>query len=96
MIIKKNTLNIDASVYTVRRHLHEEGMHRYTPACKEKLTARQRALSLQFAEQNLDWGIENWAKVILSNDKSFSSTDYGKLHCWRSYNIRYNQSNIHE
>ena len=42
-VIIKNTLNIDASVYTVRRHFHDGGLHRYTPACKEKLTARHRA-----------------------------------------------------
>ena len=95
VIIKKITSNIDAFVYTVRRHLHDGGLHTYTPACQEKLTARRRALRLQFAE-HLDWVIEDWEKVIFSDEKSFSSTDHEKLHCWCPYNTRYNRSNIHE
>ena len=89
-------MNIDTSVYTVRRRLHEGGLHRYTPVYKEKLTASLRASRMQFAENHLDWRIEDWAKVIFSDEKSFSSTDHGKLHCWRPYNTRYNSSNIHE
>ena len=40
-----------------------------------------------------NWGL---GKIIFSDEKSFSSTDHGKLHCWRPYNTRYNQSNIHK
>ena len=68
-MIIKNTLNIDASVYTVRRRLHEGGLHRYTPACKEKLTALHRASRLQFAEQHIDWRIEDYSKVVFSDEK---------------------------
>ena len=89
-------MNSDASVYIVRRRLHKERLHRYTPAYKEKLTARHGASRLQFAGQHLDWGIEDWAKVIFSDEKSFSSTDHGKMHCLCPYKTRYNRSNIHE
>ena len=86
-------MNIDASIYKVRRRLHDRGLHRYTSACKEKLTARHRASRVQFSEQHLDWGIVDWAKVIFSDEKTFSLTGHGKL---RTYNTRYNQSNTHE
>ena len=36
VIIKKHSLNIDASVYTVRRRLHDGGLHRYTPERKKE------------------------------------------------------------
>ena len=89
-------MNIDVSVYTVKRRLHDGGLHRYIPACEEKLTAHHRALRLKFAEQYLDWVIEDWAKLIFFEEKLSSSTDHEKLYCWRHYNTRYNRSNIHE
>ena len=78
------------NVFTIEDYIN---IHQHA---RKKLTARHRALRLQFAEHHLDWVIEDWAKVIFSNEKLFSSTDHEKLHCWRLYITRYNRSNIHE
>ncbi|KAG7153342.1 hypothetical protein Hamer_G010649, partial [Homarus americanus] len=56
-------------------------LHR-TPAIKAKLD-RHRTARLQFAQRYED-------------EKTFASTTYGPLHCWRPNNTRYERQNISE
>lgn len=60
----KQNLNLDVSAQTVRNRLKEMGYHHRTLAKKLKLSERHRQLRLQFAQRYLDYGLDNWGKVI--------------------------------
>ncbi|KAK3884201.1 hypothetical protein Pcinc_011477 [Petrolisthes cinctipes] len=60
----QQNLNLDLSVQTVRNRLKEMGYHHRTPSKKLKLTERHRQLRVQFAQRYLDYGLDNWGKVI--------------------------------
>lgn len=89
-------LNLPVSERTVRRRLHEQGIHHRRPAVKEKLTERHRELRLQFARNHEDQGMEFWARAVFSDEKTFRSSNHGKIHCWRYNNTRYERRNIFE
>lgn len=84
----REELQLDVSVQTVRRRLHAEGIHHRTPATKQFLTARHREGRLRFAEAHVQEDLDYWAHVIFTDEKTFSSTNHGKLHCWRRNNTR--------
>lgn len=84
----REELQLYVSVQTVRRRLHAEGIHHRTPATKQFLTARHREGRLRFAEAHVQEDLDYWARVIFTDEKTFSSTNHGKLHCWRKNNTR--------
>lgn len=84
----REELQLDVSAETVRRRLHAEGIHHRTPATKQLLTARHREGRLRFAEAHVQEDLDYWARVIFTDEKTFSSTSHGKLHCWRKNNTR--------
>lgn len=90
----RDVLQLEISARTVRRRLHENGIHHRTPACKEILTEDHRQRRLNFARQYVDQDLDFWKKVIFTDEKTFASTDHGKMHCWRENNTRYNRANI--
>ncbi|KAK4327422.1 hypothetical protein Pmani_002087 [Petrolisthes manimaculis] len=66
--------------------MKEMGFRHRTPAIKPKLTERHRELRLQFAQRYVHQDLNFWGRVIFSDEKTFSSTSRGKLHCWRRDN----------
>lgn len=86
--IIKEQLHLQVTPQTVRRRLHEEGIHHRTPSIKDKLTEAHKRLRLQFAEQYVDEDLDFWGRVVFSDEKTFSSTNHGRIHCWRKNNTR--------
>ncbi|KAK3885555.1 hypothetical protein Pcinc_008351 [Petrolisthes cinctipes] len=84
------------SARTVRRRLHEQGIHHRTPAVKEKLTERHRKIRLQFASDHVAYDMDILGRVVFSDEKTFSSTTHGLMHCWRENNTRYDRRHIYE
>lgn len=84
----RDALNLDVSEWTVRKRLHEAGVHHRIPARKEKLTDRQREGRLQFALQHRDKEEEFWKRVVWTDEKTFNSTNHGRIHCWRRNDTR--------
>lgn len=84
------------SARTVRRRLHEQGLHHRTPAVKEKLTERHRELRLQFARDYAAYDMDFWGRVIFCDEKTFASTTHGRARCWRENNTRYDRRHIYE
>ncbi|XP_047993531.1 uncharacterized protein LOC125231968 [Leguminivora glycinivorella] len=76
---------------TVRRVLHSEGLHNRRPAVKPLLTERHKTARLQFAKDHLDY---DWSNVIFTDEKSFRSSQHGRLHLWRRNNTRYDTNNV--
>ena len=94
--IIKNVLNIDVSLKTIRRRLNDQGIRRYAPAVKEKLTEIHRNRRLQFSQEHVNWSLNDWARVVFTDEKTFFSTSHGKLHCYRLRNERFERANIYE
>lgn len=81
----------DTSLLTVRRALHAEGLHHRRPAKKPYLTQRHKDQRLQFARDYLDF---NWESTIFSDEKTFKSSQKGRIHLWRRDNTRWCEQNI--
>lgn len=92
----KEQLGLHVSADTVRRRLHEREVHHRTPAIKETLTDRHRENRLLFAQQHGDKGMDFWSRVIFTDEKTFRSTNHGRLHCWRRDGTRYQRQHIYE
>ncbi|KAK4309825.1 hypothetical protein Pmani_018586 [Petrolisthes manimaculis] len=84
----RDSLHLDVCERTVRRVLHEAGVHHRTPAKKEYLNDQHREGRLRFAQQYVDKAEDFWKRVIWTDEKTFSSTCHGRRHCWRWNNTR--------
>ncbi|KAK4316369.1 hypothetical protein Pmani_012498 [Petrolisthes manimaculis] len=80
-IAAREYLRLDLSAETIRKRMKEMGFRHRTPAIKPKLTERHQELRLQFAQQYVHQELNFWGRVIFSDEKTFSSTSHGKLHC---------------
>ena len=94
-IIRTN-LQLNCDTRTVRRRLHAAGVHHRTPAVKEKLLDRHKDARLAFARRHVFEDLSFWSRVIFSDEKTFSSSTYGRARCWRPNNTRYDTNNILE
>ncbi|KAK3878657.1 hypothetical protein Pcinc_016718 [Petrolisthes cinctipes] len=84
----KEAMGLQASMSTVRRRRHSAGIHHQTPAKKERLTDAHRTARLAFAEQYVDKGMEFWDRKVFTDEKTFNSSNHGRIHIWRSNNTR--------
>lgn len=91
----REQLRLDVSNRTIRRRLHESGVHHRVPAVKGRLQERHVRERLAFARNYVTRDINSWARTIFSDEKTFSSTNHGTLHCWRPNNTRYHRQNIY-
>lgn len=81
----------DTSALTIRRVLHSEGLHHRQPARKPYLSEVNKQKRLEFARQYLEF---DWEKAIFTDEKSFMSSQHGRLHLWRRNKTRYEEKNI--
>ena len=92
----KTQLQLDFSARTIRRRLHETGLHHRVPAVKEFLEARHVEARLSFAEEYVEKTLDFWGRTIFTDEKTFSSTSHGQLHCWRRNNTRYDPKHVYQ
>lgn len=62
--------NTNISVRTVRRRLTEANLHARKPRRKPLLTEKHRKQRLTWAKKYESWGIDDWAKVIWSDESN--------------------------
>ncbi len=68
---------------TIREALHREGFRAKIKAKKPYLSARHRHARLQYARAHRDWTVQDWKKVIFSDETKVSSTnDAGRTWVW--------------
>ena len=94
-IVARRLRNVHRAVVssrTVRRRLNESGLSSRRPAAGPRLLARHRKRRLEFATQHLHWNVEQWEKVLFSDESKFNlrSSD-GLEHVYRRPNERYAQ-----
>lgn len=68
---------------TVRNRLKEKGLKCHVPATKETLTDHHKQKRLEFALRFQHWTVEQWVRVIFSDEKRFCSSGFGPLRVWR-------------
>ncbi|KAG7177314.1 putative Transposable element Tc1 transposase-like 18 [Homarus americanus] len=79
----REALHLDVCAQTVRSRLLEAGIQRRVSAIKERLTDQHRTGRLQFAQQYVGEDLEFWSRVVFTDEKTFASTNHGKIHMWR-------------
>ncbi|KAK3868801.1 hypothetical protein Pcinc_025839 [Petrolisthes cinctipes] len=88
-------LGLEVSNTTVRRRLHAAGVHHRVPAMKEHITDVHRNTSyslfiirLAFAQEHVTKDIGFWERTVFSDEKTFSSSNHGRIHLWRRDSTR--------
>ncbi len=84
----KQQLQLAASTTTIRRRLREAGLRSRVAAKKELLTPAHRAARLHFAQEYAEKGLDFWSRVVFSDEKTFRSSDQGRVRVWRRENTR--------
>lgn len=63
---------VTSSARTVRRRLDDVGLFGRVARKKPLLTERHRQLRLTWAKERKDWGMEDWYKVVWSDESKFN------------------------
>ena len=75
---------------TISRCLSREfNLKSYKPAGKPRLTPVMKAKRLAFAKKHRDWTIQQWSKVLFSNESTFQQFVVRKRHVRRPPGKRY-------
>lgn len=89
--------NINISEWTVRRRLHSAELSSRTRATGPPLTRAHRVARLNFAREHLAWNLEDWSRVLFSDESRFCLTGSDRrVRVWRRRNERYAQACIAE
>ena len=75
---------VDVCKSTTLRRLHKLGFHSRVPKIKPLLTIKQKRERVKWCKQRLLWGLEDWKKVLFS-DESLFCVSYGDqgVRVWR-------------
>ncbi|KAJ8955597.1 hypothetical protein NQ318_001427 [Aromia moschata] len=79
------------SLRTTQRHLKQCGFKNCVAAHKMFLTEEHKQRRVQFANEFLQ-GNEFWNNVLFSDEKTFQSSKYERLHVSRSRNTRFEEN----
>lgn len=89
-----NVVNAHVCDDTVRRRLNKMGIKSRRPASKFQLTENHRAQRIQYAERYQQEPEEFWLNVICVDEKSFSTSEDGRLRVWRSNGSRLKEHSV--
>lgn len=84
-------LEYECSMKTVRRALHQAGIHHRRPAKKIILSEELKQARVRFARDYRDF---DFSHAIFSDEKSFKSSQLGRRNLWRVNNTRYEPKNV--
>ena len=80
------------SLSTVSRRLSKEfDLKSYKPAKKPKLTSAMKKKRLDFARRYQNWTVDDWKKVLFSDESTFQQFTSRKQHVRRPVGERYNE-----
>jgi transposase len=88
---------VNVNERTVRRRLGEANLGAYRPATGPELLRGHRVSRLLFAQEHLNWNLEQWKSVLFSDELRFAlrSPD-GRARVWRRPGERYAPCNFSE
>ena len=76
-------LGWDCSQYAVRHALRKAGFSRRVALRKPPISERTRALRLEFAYRYRDWTVEDWSRVLFSDEKWVTGGRHRKTYLTR-------------
>ena len=87
--------NIVVSEDTVKRALRRNGLSSRVKRKKPFLNKRTRKERYKFAKKYKDWSVEDWRRVIWSDESKFKiyGSD-GRQYCWKRPNEPFNERNV--
>ena len=86
-----NNVACTASMWTIRTALHEAEMHSRVAKLKPFLKPRHVEKRLDYAKKHASWTIDEWAKVIWTDESSFElGRNYRQVLVWRTTGEEYN------
>lgn len=86
----RQTRNLTISSRTVRRRLNEGNLRARHPARVPLLTTAHKMDRLRFAQDHVNWTLEDWKRVLFSDEVrvGLNSSD-GRVYTWRRPGERY-------
>ena len=82
---------VQVSSRTIRRRLHDEfNLKAYRPAAKPKLSAKNIKDRIKFCRKYQNWTIEDWKKVMFTDETSIRQYASYTSHVRRPPDIRFN------
>lgn len=80
------------SLRTTQRRLKQYGLKNCAAAHKVFLTEEHKQRRVQFANEFLQQGNEFWNNVVFSDEKTFQSSNNGRLRVYRPRNTRFEEN----
>jgi hypothetical protein len=92
-----NILSDPVSTQSIRNTLHNNDYKTYTKPKRPKLTAAQKRARLKFAQKFEDWTVEDWKKVIWSDECKINiyGSD-GQQYVWKKRTEDFKERDIHK
>jgi hypothetical protein len=88
---------VNVSERIVRRRLGEANLGAYRPATGSELLRGHRVSRLLFAQEHLNWNLEQWKSVVFSDESRFAlRSPGGRARVWRRPEERYAPCNFSE
>ena len=86
---------VKCSTWLISKHLHESKLHKRVAVVKPFLTEKQRKARYQFAKEHLNWTVDQWKRVIWTDESSFQiGANVVKKKVWRRRFEKYKKSCI--
>ena len=83
------------SITTVQRRIKETGKNGRVRRKKPLLRAANKVARLEWAKTHADWTLEDWHKVIFSDESPFHLfQEGGRLYCWRRPGEEFLEKNL--
>lgn len=83
-------LNVEVGATTMRREIHQLGYHSRIAVRKPFLNDKQTAKRLNFAALHQHWTVDDWMKVIWTDESSFEvGKNFQQIRVWRKNNEQY-------
>jgi transposase len=82
--------DFDVSVKTIRRRITESGeFNSYWVINKPFISKKNRAIRVKWCKERLHWTVEQWMRVIWTDESPFVLRYNGRRRVWRRHNERY-------
>ena len=90
-IIRRELQFEHLSARTVQRRISESGeFASYWAAQKPFISKKNRVARLKWAKDHLHWTLDQWSRVMWSDESPYVLRFHGKVRVWRMCNERYN------
>ena len=87
-----NECNIDACRNTIRKILNDAGLNNRVARMKPFLMPRHVVIRKLFANEHLEWTLDDWKQVIWTDESTFElGKGSGQLRVWRKVDEEFNQ-----